>query len=218
MDAVNVYRKGNKVLKIYNDDDASDPRGDSNICKMVCFHRNYNLGDKHNYKQSDYNSWEELKKAIIKAEKVVTIAPLYLYDHSGLYIKVGSFQGTLPQGHAEFDTMCVGFIYVTLDTLTEEFDIKRRGKKATEKAEYWINVEMKTYSAYVEGSVYGFKLLEVDEKGEEVEELDSCWGFYGYDIEENGILDNAGITKEEWKEWKEIQEVKTTSTSYRYEE
>ena len=191
-----VFRhKTNKklVIEVYPDFDGDSPRNWDNICKIVCFHRHYNIGDKHDYNQNDYNSWEELKQAIMKLEKVVAIAPIFLYDHGSIHIKVGSFQGMLPQGHAEFDSGQIGFIYVTMKSL-EEFGFKKRTKKAIAKAEEWIKIEMETYSQYIEGDVYGFQ------KKEDGEETDSCWGFYGSDFDENGLFESAGVKFEDFEE------------------
>ena len=47
--------------------------------------------------------------------------------------------------------------------------------------------EVETYNQYLTGDVYGFILEKPDG-----EHIDSCWGFYGDNIETNGILDNIG--------------------------
>ena len=193
---IKEFKKGNKVIKIFQDDSPESPRTWENVCKMVCFHNRYNLGDKHDYNLNDYESLEELKNAIVKKEKVAVIAPLYLYDHSGLIIKTGSFQGLLPQGHAEFDTSMIGFIFVTMETLNKEFGFKRRSKKAIEKAEEWIKIEVETYDQYLSGDIYGFQAIEIIEsKGTNgktyynEENIDSCGGFYGIDFKTNGMVD-----------------------------
>ena len=49
--------------------------------------------------------------------------------------------------------------------------------------------EVETYSQWANGEVYGFRLIKVDEYNKEIEEIDSCWGFYGSDPRENGIED-----------------------------
>ena len=62
---------------------------------------------------------------------------------------------------------------------------------------------MQTYDQYVRGDVYYFGLTkkvivqdkcphcgEVIREYEDEEEIDSCGGFYGNCLEENGILDN----------------------------
>ena len=74
-----------------------------------------------------------------------------------------------------------------------------------EVAEYRMNNEVEIYDQYLRGDVYGFKLIktvtvqekcphcgEVIREYEDKEEVDSCCGFYGDCLEENGILDNIG--------------------------
>src|ERR1035437_3649426 len=102
-DAIETYEyKGYKIL-INQDSDPMNPREEP-LTVMAAFHKRYLLGDKdHGYNHKDFNSWDEMEKAIVKNEKPAAIAKLFLYDHSGLRIKVGSFNGLLPQGHAEFD-------------------------------------------------------------------------------------------------------------------
>ena len=64
---------------------------------------------------------------------------------------------------------------------------------------------METYDLYLTDEVYGYILIkkvikqekcphcgEVIREYEDEEEVDSCWGFYGDCLEENGILDNIG--------------------------
>ena len=93
-------------LKIEQDTDPMNPRKDwDNITTMVCGHRSYDLGDKHNYKQGDFNSWDEMKEQIIKDYKVLMIKPLYLYDHSGITISTSSFG-------CNFDSGQVGWVFV----------------------------------------------------------------------------------------------------------
>lgn len=72
-----------------------------------------------------------------------------------------------------------------------------------ECAEYHINNEVETYDQYLRGDVYGFtltkKVLKQDKcphcgeviREYEVDEfVDSCWGFFGDSLEDNGILGN----------------------------
>ena len=72
-----------------------------------------------------------------------------------------------------------------------------------EVAEYHINNEVETYDQYLRGDIYGFTLskkvvkqdkcphcFEVIREYEDEEFVDSCWGFFGDEIESNGILDH----------------------------
>ena len=66
-----------------------------------------------------------------------------------------------------------------------------------------INAEVETYDQYLRNDVYGYKLTkkvieldicphcgEVINEYEVEEDVDSCWGFYGNCLEENGMLEN----------------------------
>ena len=185
--------KSGNILKIYPDESADSPRDWDNIGVMVCFHNKYNLGDKTDYNSRDYNSWEELEKAIIEKEKPVVILPVYLFDHSGLRIKVGSFSGLLPGGYAEFDSGQVGFMFSRRDDVLKEYGVKKISPKIKEKVEKLLRGEIAVYDQYLMGDVYGFRVVKpthCDECGnDDEEEVDSCWGFYGHDPKTNGMLD-----------------------------
>lgn len=45
--------RGSYVLVVQQDDSPFNPREDDNFGKMVCFHRQYSLGDHHNYIDKD---------------------------------------------------------------------------------------------------------------------------------------------------------------------
>ncbi len=99
-----TYEMGNIVGKVMQDEDPENPRRAwDNFGTMVCFHRRYDLGDKHDIKHEDFSGWDEMEDYLRKEKGAVIVLPLFLYDHSGLRMKVGSFRGLLPQGHAEFD-------------------------------------------------------------------------------------------------------------------
>ena len=187
MEAINTIRKGNYKLEIFYDEHPDSPRSWDNLGKMVCFHRRYNLGDKHNY-DYDYSGWGEMKEAIIKAENVAVILPLYLYDHSGITISTSSFS-------CNWDSGCVGFIFVSKERLRKEYNVKRITKDIIEKATKVLQGEVETYDQFLTGEVYGYRVskIEVCDKGcEHSEEVDSSWSYYGMDsVEEegNGVLD-----------------------------
>jgi hypothetical protein len=170
------------TIEIEQDQDPESPRSWDNLGTMVLFHKRYNLGDKaegatgHGFKSQDYSSWAELQEAIEARHKPVVILPLYLYDHSGLRIKVGSFQGHLPQGHAEFDSGQIGFIFVSREAALKEYGGKKLTAKKLAQAQKVLEGEVETYDQYLRGDVYGYTVK--DAAGEH---LDSCWGFYGYD-------------------------------------
>jgi len=173
--AVDIYQSkdGKKIFQIFLDEDPRNPREDDNLGIMVCFHRGYDLGDKTNLSSDSFDGWDELQKYLVKEMGAKYIAPLYLYDHSGLRMKIGEFSG-LPQGHKEFDSGQVGFIYTTNEKMKEMGTPAGRVKAVLEG-------EVKTYDDYLSGNVYGFKVFEKDANGILVEK-DSTWGYFGDDI------------------------------------
>lgn len=169
-------------LVIEQDNDPMNPRTDwDNITTMICFHRNYNLGDKHEYKSSEFNSWDELKEQIESDYKVLSIKPLYLYDHSGISISTSPF-------NCNWDNMRVGWVFIHEKQLNlmcgKDFE---RGE---EKLSLIINSEVKTYDEYLTGEVYQYKVYEVEtcDKGHEHKTLvESCGSYYDRgDCEDEG--------------------------------
>jgi hypothetical protein len=172
--------KNGKTLEVVQDEYTSSPRRDDNLSTMVCFHPRYNFGDKHNYKHGDYSSWKGMETAIQKNEDAAILLPLYLYDHSGQTISTTPFS-------CPWDSMQIGFVFVSKIKLRKEYSVKRITKEVIEKATKVLLAEVEIYDQYIRGEVYGYTLL--DENGEFE---DSCYGFIGSDIKTNGILDSIG--------------------------
>jgi len=120
-----------------------------------------------------------------RIEKVLAdnyvIQELYLYDHSGITMRCGSFNDP-------WDSGPVGYIYCSLEKARENWMAPEAtwdtlvkhssGKQVTlrEYTQQLLEGEVETYASYLEGDVYGY--VVEDEDGEHV---DSCWGFFGYD-------------------------------------
>jgi hypothetical protein len=158
------------LIEVVNDEYPENPRSWDNLGTMVCFHKRYDLGDKHDYNHNDYDSWEELEKAINENEKVHTILPLYLYDHSGITIS------TKPFG-CPWDSGQIGFIFISKDKVKEE------GLENDKIESYLIN-EVDTYDKYICGQMYGYRIFKVNTCNlgcEHKELMDSCWGYYDED-------------------------------------
>lgn len=181
MDAIEKFEVAGLIVKLFYDEDAESPREWDNLGILVCFHRRYNLGDETDFGYHDPSDFEAWRKE--HADEIALILPVYLYDHSGLRIKIGSFHGLLPQGHAEFDSGQVGYIYVTKERLREEYSVKRITKATITKAERVLNGEIDTYDQFLSGQVYGYvvETKPEDEDEDEGEHLDSCWGIFGFD-------------------------------------
>lgn len=180
---------------------------------FICWHRNYSLGHDHNF-DSPVEFWIDLVSQFnpYRAERIeegyeegyinyeetietcekwvekegIVVLPLYLYDHSGITMNTTGFS-------CPWDSGRVGYVYASKE------DLKRLGLE--DRDEEWIEKnlveEVKLYDTYLRGNVYGYRIIEVDEDDEEIEEIDSCFGFYGDDMKENGMIEQFDISDEE---------------------
>ena len=172
-----TFETPTKTIKITHDDYPYNPRKAENLGLMICSHRRYNLGDKHDIDFSNYNSFEEVEKAIKNKYKTAIILPLYLYDHSGITIS------TKPFG-CPWDSGQIGFITISKDKIRSEYGVKRITKDLLDRVEGCLVSEVKLYDYYLMGEVYHFEITD-----KEGNVLDSCGGFLGSDYNTNGILD-----------------------------
>lgn len=180
------------TVKVMHDDNAESPRTWDNLGVMACWHRRYNLGD-----VQPKESPEEWLKA--NAPKGSIVLPLYLYDHSGITMSTGPFG-------CPWDSGRVGYIVATPDAIRKAFMVKRITKAIRERAEACLKGEVKVYDDFLTGNVWGYVIEKTHDCGEcgstvhESEHEDSCWGFFGDDLdgmksyipaELHGALDEA---------------------------
>lgn len=118
--------------------------------------------------------------------------PLWLYDHSGITLSCG--ERCYPYND-QLDSGWIGWVVCLKKTVAQlygEIDDEKWRQIATEIMKEEVNV----YDQYLRGEIYGFRLYEEDTRnGESLEwnEIDSCWGFYGEDIFENGMCCHVGF-------------------------
>lgn len=193
-DALFTLPYRNHLIRLFSDEDTESPREDDNPSRIWCWHPRYELGDRDNpipqAKLPELGSWDAVEALVHKRakSKVLALAPLYLYDHSGLFLKIGSFDGLLPQGHARFDTMRVGFIFVTYRSWTmcmgrPEFESPKALENACFKA---MESDLAEYNTWLRGGCYRF-----DIEGPIC--VDSCGGFLDdmSDFESSRVVQEA---------------------------
>lgn len=168
----------NRVLKIQYDPYAESPREWDNLTKIIAFGSYSHLGEKHNLNANDFNDWDENKAGVMKQYDVAIIEPLYMYSHSGQTISTSPFS-------CKWDSGQLGWIIITKEDLRNNWSLKRISKKYRLMANDILEAEVKTLDQYISGDVYGF-----DIEDEEGDSEDSCWGFFGDELKENGILDH----------------------------
>lgn len=178
----------NRTLEIHQDAFGGDSRTWDNFTKMVFFGKHRHLGDKHDVELGDYNSRQEfiddgerdLKKQM---KDVVICKAVHLYSHSGDTI---STSYSYPYD-CRWDSGTIGFAVVTKEDIRKNWNVKRVTQKLIDQAETILDAEVKTLDQDIRGDVYCYTIETEDGDVE-----DSCGGFYGSDIEGNGMLDNLG--------------------------
>ena len=164
------------TIKIEQDQDCASPREWDNFGTLNCFHRDYNLGEKHSF-----GSPEELE-AHIKETKAIAL-PVFAYEHGGITLSTGSF-GCL------WDSGQVGMIFATRDQILKEYSVKRITPAIREKAIALLEGEVKIYASYLEGNCYGYTVLSPTG-----DHIDSCWGFID---SEKYMIEEAKASGDMW--------------------
>jgi hypothetical protein len=155
---------------IMTDPNPQNPRTEwDNACTMVCWHKRYNLGDKHDFATpEDFKAWWDENH-----KDTGTIMPLYLYDHSGITIRTNPFD-------CPWDGGQVGWAYIT----AEQAESERLPDPAK-----CIEAEVGTYDEFIRGEVYCFSVED-----EEGYIIDGSCGYYGLDhVKEEAIAVANGV-------------------------
>ena len=187
MDALETIKEDKGIIEIYPDEDAQDPRTEwDNLGTMVCFHGRYNLGDNHDLTTDMFAGWDEMQAHLVKELKAALVLPLYLYDHSGITMNTTGFSYPWDSGQ-------VGFIYMTREAALSAEWTNKKGKPykvwcagLARRVQQCLESEVEAYDTYIRGEVYGYTAKDLNG-----EVLGSCWGYYGSDHEESGLLESA---------------------------
>jgi len=218
-------------VRIVQDTFADNPR-EAYGClagRMICWHRRYRIGDKHDYDPDTFmlelvyehdsdvadeidrlehevsnKLWDRAEKEGCEGwvekdnyveewvrpkingliERTIregyVVLPVFMYEHSGIVLSTGPFGSSWDSGQ-------IGWIVCDKKTIDREFN----GDRAI--AEKSLRDEVKTYSAYVSGDVWGLIAETRDpDESDEWEDCDSCFGFYGYDDAVTSIASTFG--------------------------
>lgn len=186
------------TIKVNHDEEPLNPRKefDCHNGQMVCWHRRYNLGDDHDYRDFEdfacsylgmdddkfYNKFNGDYDAISDAlEKAgIIMLPLYLYDHSGITMNTGGFS-------CGWDSGQVGFVWTDMKRLQDNGHTWKKWTKARkEQVTSWLESEVEEFDNYITGNVFCYEVVDDND-----DSIDSCGGFYGSDFEESGLLEFA---------------------------
>ena len=130
------------------------------------------LSEETVYKVHDkYNNTAAFMNDIMNRldKKGYILYPVSKYEHGNVDYSIGCKQG--------WDSGTVGFIFATKKKIYECYGVNRLTGLIRNKVINEFKNELKTYTSYANGQVYGF-ILE-DLQGNQV---DSCYGFYDYHL------------------------------------
>jgi hypothetical protein len=123
--------------------------------------------------------------ADIQSGKLVGV-PVWAYAHSGSTLSTGTklkgdTKARLRENpyHCPWDSGRSGWAYMTAKDALHEWGNKRLSAKQKQQAHHYIDGVVEEFAHYLQGDVYGIRVL--DTRGAESEEMDECWGFYGYE-------------------------------------
>lgn len=145
------------TLKIIPEENPLNPRTDcDHLGIMLCWHRRYSLGDNH-----PYDTPQDFAESAAAKDMFVCL-PVYLLDHSGLYVSVNDFNDSWDSGQ-------LGFIYCTKQDAQKWFNNTDVTEDEIKKE---LTAEVEEYNDYLNGAWYGFLIEGLDGEVE-----DSCGGF-----------------------------------------
>ena len=180
-------------IKVEDDEWAESPRKWDNVCHITSISSSHWCIGDEGYVYPKDKALDVRDELLARDD--IAIKPVYMYDHSGQTISLSDFGDP-------WDSGICGYIFVSKEEMFKEMgNITEENWK--ERAYEAMKGEIEVYDYYIRGEVYGYIVYKAatiehrnvvtDEtwKTEEWEEEDSCWGYYGYEHDESGLLDGA---------------------------
>jgi len=182
-----IEMTNNRKLEIKVDESPDDPRGWDNFGTLICFHKRYDLGDKHEFQHEiksidDKSGYEDFymddPKGLLEYmhDKAVIKLPVYMLDHSGLRINTGGFKHLGDIGR--WDSGQIGYIFVPKEKVLETFGGKYLVKSKVRKALDILKAEIETYDSFVSGSCF-YYVVTCTTCGEQLNCLGTYYGSEG---------------------------------------
>ena len=194
--------KGAYLLTVQPDDFFPNPRREAeNFGTMICFHRRYQLGDEHDYSNSDdlikdlyikaagggdhgeqkyedltekYDVWPLSSQQIQELNQALMsqIEKAYVVLPVYLYDHSGLAMSTT-DFNDRWDSGQVGIIFVSHEKIKEEYEVNFIEPVLRLQVEDRLKGEVAEYDAYLRGECYCYELYEDGELEH------SCGGFTG---------------------------------------
>lgn len=165
--------------------DESPDEPSLDVTTLLHWHSRYGMHseavkiDPSDYWSDDDPEGVQRLDTIQQHHELLCMWPLYMYEHGGTMLSVGSgFSCSLDSGQ-------VGFVGMTKEqwaALTD--DPWTNADEQRDRALTAIKDQIEILNFWHNGQVFGYVI-----HGNDGEVIDSCWGFYGSNVDENGMLD-----------------------------
>lgn len=175
--------------EIHHDHDCDAPYCDDDAVEIVILHRRYNDPAEGECGRDG----DEVRQWMKDNAREWFYMNLYMYEHGNVALRAGEANPF----HCPWDSGQVGIV-----ALKKSEWGRGKGEKNTKRAEYAKSVA-ETHGRWMNGETYGYILFN-----EDGEELDSCWGFIGFDHVEEEAKDSAAyyVTEEAERKAREHDE------------
>jgi len=175
----NQFDHAGFLVVIDQDTDCPNPREDQDgyLAVLALYHNRYLIGD------STKPEMDELPD-ILNQPGTVSL-PVWGYDHGGLALMAGSRTGQFAD---PWDSGQAGIAYVTRESWQENMGWKRLTQKRRAFLKQAIQGEVEEYTSWIQGECYGYRILvppayeDEDVDVDDLEHVESCWGFIGYEV------------------------------------
>ena len=127
--------------------------------------------------KNPFEHWDNIRREQLKLKKsdIAIAYPITKYEHGFISLSLGYKSG--------WDYTISGFVYVTKEQVRKRFGVKRITKSIITLAESCLQSELDMLTSWLNGDCYGWQIKEyaLTDDGlewEEVDTLDSCWGYF----------------------------------------
>lgn len=174
-DPVETFDHFGLKVEIFYDEDPLDPRTDFDHPdnRMLCWHQRASLGDEQF--PGGVPDEQDLKQWLHDTNPRVW-RWLWLYEHGGMTMSIGPRNvGLTASNRFDWDAGRVGVIYATDAMIREAHLVSHITGKVIDRVHKNMEADVAEYDQYLTGQVFGYRI------NQGVQEVDSCWGFFGLD-------------------------------------
>ena len=139
------YYLSNIVMDEYPD----SPREWDNLGIISASHKRYDLAD------ADAMDVEDFFEDLPSIEKDYLYLPVYMYEHGDISLSITPFS-------CPWDSGQVGYIYASKESIKKEFEVEEITDDIIEKVYNIFEIEIKTYSQYINNEIYEILTYELD--------------------------------------------------------